>query len=134
VDDIVVFRPLGQEELKRIVDIQLDRVSGLTDELGVELEVTPEARAWLAREGYDPVFGARPIKRAIQRSVQNPLAMYLLDEEVPEGTRIVVAPGEGRLTFRAVEPGRAGEVGDEAPGGEGVEGDADGSETVTVGS
>ena len=107
VDDIVVFRPLGEVELRRIVDLQLHRVARLAEELGVRLEVTEEAEAFLAREGYDPSFGARPLKRAIQRLVQDPLALYLLDEEVPEGTRIVVRPtSDGdRLTFEAVPPG-----------------------------
>jgi ATP-dependent Clp protease ATP-binding subunit ClpB len=106
VDDIVVFQPLGERELTRIVGLQLHQVSALAEELGVILEVTEEAREFLAREGYDPAFGARPLKRAIQRSVQDPLALYLLDEEIAEGTRIVVRPTEGgeRLTFDAEPP------------------------------
>jgi ATP-dependent Clp protease ATP-binding subunit ClpB len=104
VDDVVVFRPLGVEQLGRIVDLQLERVAKLAAELGVVLEVTPEAKAFLAREGYDPAFGARPLKRAIQRRVQDPLALYLLDEEVAEGTRIVVRPDASgtSLGFNAV--------------------------------
>ncbi len=106
VDDIVVFRPLGEKELTRIVGLQLRRVTKLAEELGVKLEVAQEAREFLAREGYDPAFGARPLKRAIQRSVQDPLALYLLDEEVAEGTRVVVKPtlGGERLTFEAEPP------------------------------
>ena len=105
VDDIVVFRPLGPDELRHIVDLQLARVAALADDLGVTLEVTDDAKVFLAEEGYDPVFGARPLKRAIQRSVQDPLALFLLDEEVAEGTRIVVSrAGEGGLTFEAVPP------------------------------
>ena len=88
VDDIVVFRPLGQAQLARIVDIQLERVAALAAELGVSLDVADSARAFLAAAGYDPVFGARPLKRAIQRYLQDPLAMLLLDEEVAEGTTI----------------------------------------------
>jgi len=103
IDDIVVFRPLGTGEIRRIVDLQLERVARLAREVGIELEVTAAARDFLAEEGYDPVFGARPLKRAIQRSVQDPLALYLLDEEVAEGTRMVVDRGEGgALTFEAV--------------------------------
>ncbi|MEJ2202828.1 MAG: ATP-dependent chaperone ClpB [Gemmatimonadota bacterium] len=106
VDDIVVFRTLGEEELRRIVRLQLRRVSQLAEDLGVGLEVTDGAMAFLAREGFDPAFGARPLKRAIQRFVQDPLALYLLDEEVAEGTRIVVrTDADGaRLTFEAVPP------------------------------
>ncbi|MCG6956513.1 MAG: AAA family ATPase, partial [Gemmatimonadetes bacterium] len=104
VDDIVVFRPLGEEQLRRIVDLQLVRVAKLAAELGVTLDVTEGARAFIARVGFDPAFGARPLKRAIQRSVQDPLALYLLDEEVPQGTRIVVKPNADgtRLEFAAV--------------------------------
>ena len=106
VDDIVVFRPLGMEELTQIVDLQLDRVVELVAEQGIVLDVSAAAKRYLASEGYDPVFGARPLKRAIQRSIQDPLALFLLDEEVAEGTRIVVdtsAAGDG-LGFEALPP------------------------------
>ncbi len=103
VDDIVVFRPLGQKELRQIVDLQLARVIDLAAELGVTLDVTEEAEDLIAEEGFDPSFGARPLRRAIQRLVQDPLALFLLDEEVPEGTRIVARPAaDGRhLSFDA---------------------------------
>ena len=98
VDDVVVFRPLGEAELRQIVDIQLERVTRLAAEVGVRLDVTDDTRRFLAREGFDPVFGARPLKRAIQRSLQDPLALLLLDEELPEGTSVratVAAEGDG---------------------------------------
>jgi len=106
VDDIVVFRPLGEEELRRIVELQLARVARLAEDLGVSLDVTDEAKALITREGFDPAFGARPLKRAIQRFVQDPLALYLLDVEVAAGTRIVVRPDASgaRLAFEAVPP------------------------------
>ena len=106
VDDIVVFRPLAQEELRRIVDIQLARVGRLAFDVGVELDVSNEAKVFLAEAGFDPVFGARPLKRAIQRSLQDPLAMLLLDEEVAEGTTVHVRVDEDRsaLTFDVVPP------------------------------
>jgi hypothetical protein len=63
---VVVFRPLGEQELRKIVELQLERVAHLASELGLVLEVTDEAKGFLAREGYDPAFGARPLKRAIQ--------------------------------------------------------------------
>jgi len=106
VDDVVVFRPLGIEELTQIVDLQLERVRALVADLGVVLEVSEAAKRFLASEGYDPVFGARPLKRAIQRSIQDPLALFLLAEEVAEGTRIMVdasETGDG-LGFEAVPP------------------------------
>ncbi|MEX2466791.1 MAG: ATP-dependent chaperone ClpB [Gemmatimonadota bacterium] len=94
IDDIVVFRPLSAADLRRIVDLQLEWVVALAHDAGVVLDVTDGARDFLAEEGYDPVFGARPLKRAIQRSVQDPLAIFLLDEEVAEGTRIEVDVAE----------------------------------------
>ena len=106
VDDVVVFRPLGRGELRRIVDLQLERVGALAAELGVTLEVTDTAKDLLAADGYDPAFGARPLKRSIQRLIQDPLALFLLDEEVAEGTRIVAdrgGEGEG-LVFATVPP------------------------------
>ena len=106
IDDVVVFRPLGKAELRKIVDLQLRRVVELAAELGIHLDVTPEARELLAGEGFDPVFGARPLKRAIQRSLQDPLALLLLDEEVAEGTtvRAKVSASGGRLDFEVVPP------------------------------
>jgi ATP-dependent Clp protease ATP-binding subunit ClpB len=106
IDDVVVFRPLGEAELRRIVDLQLERVARLAADIGVHLEVSDDARAFLAEEGHDPVFGARPLKRAIQRSLQDPLALLLLDEEVAEGTtvRATVAEDGGGLTFEVVPP------------------------------
>ncbi|HUG41552.1 MAG TPA: ATP-dependent chaperone ClpB [Longimicrobiales bacterium] len=103
VDDIIVFRPLGEAELKEIVELQLRRVEALLAERRIVLELTDAARALIAREGYDPAFGARPLKRAVQRLIQNPLAMKVLEGEVPDGARIVadVAEGGGTLEFRA---------------------------------
>jgi ATP-dependent Clp protease ATP-binding subunit ClpB len=96
VDDVVVFHPLRRDDLRRIVDLQLSRVQGMAADLGVTLEVDDQVKDLLAREGYDPVFGARPLKRVIQNRIQNPLALRLLEAEVEEGTRIRVhVPTEG---------------------------------------
>jgi ATP-dependent Clp protease ATP-binding subunit ClpB len=107
VDDVIVFTPLSEEDLRRIVDLQLERVERLTAELGVALEVTDAARGYLARAGYDPAYGARPLKRIIQRQVQDPLALYVLEAGVGEGTRIRVDVREdgGGLTFAPVQQG-----------------------------
>jgi ATP-dependent Clp protease ATP-binding subunit ClpB len=109
VDDTILFRPLDEEDLRAIVELQLGRVEGLARDLGLELQVTPEAADVIAREGYDPAFGARPLKRAIQRLLQDPLALHLLETEVPDGTVIRVVPGEspGTLTFETVGVGEA---------------------------
>ena len=118
IDDIILYKPLGREELTRIVDLQLERVAALARELGVELEVTPEAKARLAEAGYDPVFGARPLKRAVQRMVQDPLALELLERQVQEGTRVGVevdAETDG-LTFTFRDAEEAEELQDEPVG------------------
>ncbi len=100
VDDVVIFRPLGEAEIVRIVDLQLAHLEHLLADRKLTLEVTPEAKELLAREGYDPAFGARPLKRAIQRLVQNPLALEVLEGHFGEGDRVVVALGDnGQLVF-----------------------------------
>ena len=103
VDDIVVFKPLGMEELKTIVELQLRRLEALLAERRITLKLTEAAKALIAEEGYDPAFGARPLKRAITRLVQNPLAVRLLEGEFHDGDTIVVdrEPGSAQLRFRA---------------------------------
>jgi ATP-dependent Clp protease ATP-binding subunit ClpB len=95
VDDIVVFHRLQRGELDRIVDLQLERLRRLLRERNLELELAPAARTFLADEGYDPVFGARPLKRAITRYVQDPLAKRLLAGEFEPGDTIFVDRGAG---------------------------------------
>jgi len=103
IDDTIIFRPLTREDLRRIVDLQLERVRALAADLGVSLEVDDQVKDMLAEEGYDPVFGARPLKRVIQQRIQNPLALRLLEEEAEEGTVIrAVAPEAGSDEVRFV--------------------------------
>ena len=100
VDDIIVFRPLGMDQIEHIVELQLVRFEKLLADRKLTLVVTPEAKKQLAEEGYDPAYGARPLKRAIQRLIQNPLAMQILEGKFGEGDRIIVTPGQGgTLTF-----------------------------------
>jgi ATP-dependent Clp protease ATP-binding subunit ClpB len=105
VDDIIVFRPLREAQIERIVELQLRRLEQLLADRKITLEVTPEAKRLLAEDGYDPAFGARPLKRSIQRLIQNPLAMAVLEGKFGEGDRVVVGAGAGGgLTFeRAAE-------------------------------
>ncbi len=110
IDEIVVFHPLGKEHLAGIVDIQLRRVSKLLAEKGYRLEVSEAAREYLAEVGYDPQFGARPLKRAIQRELQDPLALKILAGEFKEGDTIRVERGESGLTFSAAVETVEGEV------------------------
>src|SRR6266480_456042 len=90
VDDIIIFRPLTHEDIEQIVDIQIKRVERLLADRKLTIEVTPAAKTLLVAEGYDPVYGARPLKRAIQRLLQNPLAVAVLEGQYAEGDRIRV--------------------------------------------
>ena len=106
VDDIIVFKPLTQDQLGAIVDIQLQRLQKRLGERKIALKVTEAARKLLIERGWDPVYGARPLKRTIQRMVQDPLAMQLLEGKFGEGDVIVVRPdGKGGLEF-SNEPAR----------------------------
>ena len=100
VDDTIIFHSLGLEELKKIVDIQLGRLHKLLGDKKINLTLTEAAKASLAIEGYDPVFGARPLKRIIQRSLQDPLAMKILDGTIKEGETVVVDVRDGVMEFR----------------------------------
>jgi ATP-dependent Clp protease ATP-binding subunit ClpB len=110
IDEIVVFHPLGREHLAEIVDIQLRRVRQLLADKGYQLRVTGEARDYIAEAGYDPTFGARPLKRAIQRELQDPLALRILAGEFDEGDIVTVDRGPDGLTFTADVPVVEGEV------------------------
>lgn len=103
IDEVIAFNPLGREQIKLIVDIQLEGLKKRLAERGIGLELTDAAREVLASEGYDPTFGARPLKRAIQRLIQDPLAKQVLSGQVREGDTIQVDAGhEGQLIFRPV--------------------------------
>jgi ATP-dependent Clp protease ATP-binding subunit ClpB len=110
IDEIVLFHPLGKEHLAGIVGIQLRRVTALLAERGYLLEVSPTAREYLAETGYDPDFGARPLKRTIQRELQDPLALKILSGEFNEGETIKVDRGPDGLVFSAAEPVVEGEL------------------------
>jgi ATP-dependent Clp protease ATP-binding subunit ClpB len=100
VDETVIFKSLGRGEIERIVEIQLKDLRRRLAERKLQLEVTPEAKTLLAERGYDPVFGARPLKRTIQRMIENPLAVDVLAGRFAEGDTIVVEPDGETLRFR----------------------------------
>jgi ATP-dependent Clp protease ATP-binding subunit ClpB len=111
IDDIVVFHSLSQDDLAHIVDIQLERLRALLDERKLTLVLTDAARGFLAERGYDPTFGARPLKRAIQRYLQDPLALALLEGEFGERDTVEVDTAGDELVFRRVAAApEAGEV------------------------
>jgi ATP-dependent Clp protease ATP-binding subunit ClpB len=108
IDEIVVFNSLRREDLVRIVDIQLAHVAALLHDRDLNLHVTPAAKEYLAEVGWDPTFGARPLKRAIQRELQDPLAMQLLEGRFQPGQTVRVDRGSDGLTFSAKPPSKAG--------------------------
>jgi len=109
IDDIVLFRPLGKDQIDRIIDMQIRHLTEKLAERQLALELTPAARALLFREGYDPAYGARPLRRAIQRLIQDPLAMKLLDGEVHPGDMVVADadPKSDEMKFKT-ERAKAG--------------------------
>ena len=99
LDDIVVFAPLTTDDLGQIVSLQIDRLERRLADRRLQLAVTPDARTWLAERGYDPVYGARPLKRAIQSRIENPLAQDLLGGKFAPGDTIHINAEEGKLVF-----------------------------------
>ena len=100
IDEIILFHRLKREEMGAIVDIQLKRLLSLLSERKITLDLDEEARNWLASKGYDPVYGARPLKRVIQKFVQDPLAEQILSGQVPDGSLVKITDGSDRLLFR----------------------------------
>ena len=99
LDEIILFHRLGHEHMAPIVDLQVARVQALLKDRKIVIDLTDAAKRWLGRVGYDPVYGARPLKRAVQRHVQDPLAERLLGGEIPDGSVVRIDEGDGALTF-----------------------------------
>jgi len=99
IDEIVEFKPLTREQLGEIVELQLERLRARLAERGIVLELTDEAKQVLADAGWDPAYGARPLKRAIQRMVENPLALRLLEGDFGDGDTVRVEASDGELVF-----------------------------------
>jgi ATP-dependent Clp protease ATP-binding subunit ClpC len=102
IDEVIIFHPLSEEHIKQIVELLIRDVQKRLSESGIAVELTEEAKTWLAKEGYDPLFGARPLRRAIQRYVENPLAKQILRGEFKAGDTIRVDVGAEGLTFARV--------------------------------
>ncbi|MGD0888541.1 MAG: ATP-dependent chaperone ClpB [Acidobacteriaceae bacterium] len=103
IDDVVVFHPLGEEQLTRIIDLRLAELTAMLADRKITIELTPAARKFIFKSGYDRAYGARPLKRAIQRLVQDPLAVKILDGSVRHGDHVTVDAAKSALTF-AVTP------------------------------
>jgi len=106
IDEIVVFHPLSQEHIAEIVGIQVEQLAERLAARGLSLDLTESARDYLARTGYDPDFGARPLKRVIQREIADPIALALLQGEYQDGDTIRVDSSPDGLVFAKGEPAR----------------------------
>ena len=100
VDEIILFHRLRREDMDRIVEIQLKRLERLLADRKITLKLDHDAIEWLAAKGYDPAYGARPLKRVIQKELQDPLAENILLGEILDGSTVVVTAGSDRLNFR----------------------------------
>jgi len=105
IDEIIMFSPLSPEQMHDIVDLQMKEVRVRLEEHGLKVELTAQAREWLAKEGYDPSFGARPLKRALQKHVESPLSVALLSGNYAEGDTVLVDldAEKQEVTFRKKE-------------------------------
>jgi ATP-dependent Clp protease ATP-binding subunit ClpB len=101
VDDVIIFRPLGKDQLVKIIDLRLEDLRRLLADRKISLELTEAAKDLLFAQGYDPNFGARPLKRAIQKLIQDPLALKILDGEVLHGDHVIVDADKkgGKMSF-----------------------------------
>ncbi len=106
VDDIIIFRPLGKEQLMKIVDLRLEDLRRLLADRKISIELSDAAKDLLLTEGFDPNFGARPLKRAIQKVIQDPLAMKILDGEVLHGDHVIVDASGGKVMFEISQRAR----------------------------
>jgi ATP-dependent Clp protease ATP-binding subunit ClpC len=106
IDEIIMFSPLSLEQMEQIVVLQMKEVQDRLNEHNITVELTDAARIWLAKEGYDPAFGARPLRRAIQKHVESPLSVELLGGKFKEGATVVVDVKDNKITFTASEPVR----------------------------
>ena len=108
IDEIIIFSPLSPEQMERIVDLQMEQIRERLAEHGLEVELTDAARKWLAEEGYDPAFGARPLRRALQKHVESTLSVKILQGEFEDGDTVIVDFDEGEgIVFHQPDKGAA---------------------------
>ncbi len=116
IDEVIIFSQLSPEDMERIVDLQMEQIRERLAEHGIEVDITESARTWLAQEGYDPAFGARPLKRALQKHVESPLSIRILQGEFSEGDLVIVDYAkEDGLVFRQSESGASVEISEQIP-------------------
>jgi len=107
VDEIIIFSPLSLEQMREIVDLQMQEVHNRLEEHGLKVQLTTTARDWLAQVGYDPAFGARPLRRALQKYVESPLSVSLLSGEYAQGDIILVDVQDEAIVFNKTSPSEA---------------------------
>jgi ATP-dependent Clp protease ATP-binding subunit ClpB len=105
LDEIILFHRLKRDNMGAIVDIQINRLRKLLADRKIEIEISDAARNWLAEKGYDPAYGARPLKRVIQKNLQDPLAEELLAGRIKDGDKVKVDVKAGLLTFNGLPVG-----------------------------
>jgi len=110
IDEVIVFHPLRREEIEEIVELFVGRVAEQLESRAIKLEVSEAARALLAREGFDRVYGARPLRRAVQRLLENPLASSMLRGEFREGDTVLAEAEGDKIVFRLVVPAAEGKA------------------------
>jgi ATP-dependent Clp protease ATP-binding subunit ClpC len=117
IDEIIIFSPLSMEQMQQIVDLQMMEIQHRLSEHGLKVKLTETARNWLAEEGYDPAFGARPLRRALQKHVESPLSIKLLKGEYQEGDTVIVDFNEtdDRIEFLRPNASEPIEVEQEVP-------------------
>jgi ATP-dependent Clp protease ATP-binding subunit ClpB len=107
IDEIILFHRLKREQMSHIVDIQLEHLQKLLEDRKIAVTLDPKAREWLAEKGYDPAYGARPLKRVIQKFVQDPLAELILSGKVKDGEKVKVSAGRDGLSFNGAKVAEA---------------------------
>jgi ATP-dependent Clp protease ATP-binding subunit ClpB len=100
IDEIIIFNSLGPEEIKKIVEIQIGLLAKRLEGQKISIELTPAAKELLAKVGFDPVYGARPLKRTIQHLIQDPLATKILEGTIKEGDHVVIDEQNGEVVFK----------------------------------
>ena len=103
IDEIILFHRLKRDQMGRIVDIQIERLAKLLEDRKIAVTLDAKARDWLAEKGYDPAYGARPLKRVIQKYVQDPLAELILSGQIKDGEKVKVSAGRDGLVFNGAE-------------------------------
>ena len=101
IDEVILFHRLRKQDMGKIVEIQLKRLEKLLADRKIRLDLAPDAIEWLAHKGYDPAYGARPLKRVMQKELQDPLAEKILGGEILDGSTVKVTAGSDRLNFRS---------------------------------